>query len=417
MKKRSSMKPQLTDALRRRPSALPCTVLIPLLLIGSFRPAAARELMRGTPEEVGMSGEQLKRVDDVIGEAIEQGQVPGVVLLVGRKGKVVVERVFGFKSLAPQEAPMTLDTIFDMASLTKVMATATSVMTLVEQGKLALTDSVVDYLPEFGNQGKGEITVQDLLVHYSGLRPDLDLDEPWEGYETAIALAFEEQLVAPPGERFIYSDINYLVLGELVRSLSGLSLDEYAKRAVFDPLGMRHTFFNPPEAVWSRIAPTEEREGVMLRGRVHDPTAARMGGVAGHAGLFSSAEDLAIFAQMILNGGTYGNSRVLSPLGVRQMVRNHSPAGDSNQRGYGFDIDSRNSSPRGDLFPRGSFGHTGFTGSSLWIDPSTETFVILLTSRLHPDGTGDAVPLRKRVASVVAASILDLEEHSEEKQD
>ncbi len=361
----------------------------------------------GRAESADLSAQRLSRVDAVIERAIREGAAPGAVLLVGRNQAIAYEKVYGDRAREPEVEPMTVDTVFDMASLTKVMATAVSIMILVERGEVSLSDRAVNYLPEFEAHEKGEITLLQLLTHYSGLRPDVDLDNDWSGYDTAIRLACEEKLAAPPGERFIYSDINYFVLSEIVRRVTGRPIDQFSREEIFEPLGMNDTRFNPPPEWRPRIAPSEPRNGKMLRGEVHDPTSSRMGGVAGHAGLFSTARDTAIFAQLMLNGGIIGKVRLLSPLSVRLMTANQAPPGMQEWRGLGFDIRSRFSSNRGDLFPVGSFGHTGFTGTSLWIDPVTETYVVLMTSRLHPDGKGNVVTLRKRVASVVASSILD----------
>ncbi len=398
----------------RRLTGLPILAIWAALgLAGCVEPVTSRRggpsapMETAAPEQEGFSTERLSRLDGVIQRAIREGAAPGAVVLVGRHGRVVYEKAFGERARVPESEEMTLDTLFDMASLTKVMATATSTLVLVEQGELSLSDPVVRYLPEFEAHGKEVLTLMQLLTHYSGLRPDLDLDTDWTGYETAIHMACDEKLVAEPGSQFIYSDINYLVLSEIVHRVSGVTIDRFSEREVFRPLGMHDTRFNPPAEWVPRIAPTEPREGRMLRGEVHDPTASRMGGIAGHAGLFSTARDTARFAQFILNGGSYGEARVLSPLGVRQMTSNQAPPALGEWRGLGFDMRSRFSSNRGDLFPVGSFGHTGFTGTSLWIDPVTETFVVSMTSRLHPGGEGNVVPLRKRLASVVAGAILD----------
>ena len=379
--------------------------LIFLLLLN---PLQAQVLSSGRAEDVGMSSERLARLDEVLDTSITEKETPGAVLLVARRGKVVYRKALGRRALIPRREAMTLETVFDVASLTKVLATAPSILILVEEGKVSLTDRVSKYLPRFAQNGKDPITVVQLLTHYSGLRPDLDLDEPWEGYETALELAFQEKPIAPPGERFIYSDINYIVLAEIVREVSGQYLNEFSAQRIFSALGMTKTRFLPPPQVHDQIAPTDFRDGRLLRGVVHDPSTARMGGVAGHAGVFSTVEDTAIYAQMILNGGRYNGVRILSPLSVLQMSTPQSPVGASDWRGLGFDIRTPFSGPRGDLFPVGSFGHTGFTGTSLWIDPFSEVFVILFTNRVHPDGEGNVISLRKRVASVVAASIMDL---------
>lgn len=344
----------------------------------------------------------LDQVDSIINQAIADGNIPGAVLIVGHNGKVVYRKAYGNRSLEPRRAPMTLDTIFDMASLTKVIATTTAVMQLVEQGKVRLNDPVAKYLPEFGQNAKEDITVRQLLTHYSGMAPDLDLATPWEGKNTAYQLAFVEPPETTPGSGFVYSDINFIVLGALVEKVSGEALDAYTQRHIFVPLKMLHTRYLPPAAWRAKIAPTQYDEGNhMLWGVVHDPTARRMGGVAGHAGLFSTGDDLAKFAQALLDGG----DGILSHLAVAKMTSPETPPSAPVLRGFGWDIDSPFSSNRGDLLPVGSFGHTGFTGTSLWIDPTTKTYIILLTNSVHPRGRGNAIGLRVKVATEIAAAL------------
>jgi uncharacterized protein YbbC (DUF1343 family)/CubicO group peptidase (beta-lactamase class C family) len=350
--------------------------------------------------------ERLAPVDGIVRDAMRRGEIPGAVVIVGTREKVVYLRAFGYRSLIPRRLPMKEDTIFDIASLTKVVATTTAVMQLMEKGKLRLEDPVARYWPEFSANGKSDITVRELLTHYSGLRPDLDPGQPDNpGYAGAIKMISGETPIAPPGTRFIYSDINFEALGELVRRISGEPLDTYCRDHIFSPLGMKNTSFRPPRSWRSRIAPTIWRQGTMLRGKVQDPTARRMGGVAGHSGLFSSAGDLALFARMLLNSGTLKGKHILSALSVEKMTAPQSPPGKAVLRGLGWDIDSPFSSPRGQLYPVGSYGHTGFTGTSIWIDPVSGTFVIILTSRIHPDGGGDAVQLRSRIATAIAAAL------------
>ncbi|MFZ0437995.1 MAG: serine hydrolase domain-containing protein, partial [Candidatus Sulfotelmatobacter sp.] len=349
---------------------------------------------------------RLTAVDTVIQNAISDGSIPGAVLVVGHDGQVIYRKAYGSRSLEPRREPMTLDTIFDLASLTKVIVTTTAVMQLVEQGKVRLNDPVAKYLPEFAQNGKADITVRQLLTHYSGLEPDLDLKTAWEGKETAYRMAFAETPQDAPGSKFAYSDINFIVLGALVERVSGETLDEYAARHIFVPLKMMHTRFVPPLALragWiGKIAPTQYDENEhMLRGVVHDPTARRMGGVAGQAGLFSTGDDLAKFAQALLNGG----GGILSALSVQKMTRPEQPPSAPVLRGFGWDIDSPFSSNRGDLLPVGGFGHTGFTGTSMWIDPTTQTYIILLTNAVHPRGKGNAIALRSKVATAVAAAL------------
>jgi uncharacterized protein YbbC (DUF1343 family)/CubicO group peptidase (beta-lactamase class C family) len=345
---------------------------------------------------------RLNNVDGVIEQAIQDGSIPGAVLVVGHNGHVIYRKAYGNRALEPRREPMTLDTIFDLASLTKVIATTTAVMQLVEQGKVRLNDPVAKYLPEFAQNGKDDVTIRQLLTHYSGLAPDLDLKAPWEGKETAYRMGFAETPADPPGSRFSYSDINFIVLGALVERVSGESLDEYCQRHIFLPLKMSHTRFLPPAAWRAKIAPTQYDENEhMLRGVVHDPTARRMGGVAGHAGLFSTADDLAKFAQALLNG----SGGILSPISIEKMTQPEQPPSAPVLRGFGWDIDSPFSSNRGDLLPIGSYGHTGFTGTSLWIDPTTQTYIILLTNAVHPRGKGTAIALRSKVATAVAAAL------------
>jgi uncharacterized protein YbbC (DUF1343 family)/CubicO group peptidase (beta-lactamase class C family) len=323
------------------------------------------------------------------------------VLLVGHDKHVIYRKAYGERSLEPTRSAMTLDTIFDLASLTKVVATTTAVMQLVDQGKVRLNDPVVKYIPEFGQNGKADITLRDLLTHYSGLEPDFDLNPPWNGRDAGLRLAFSAVPIAPPETRFIYSDTNFIVLGALVERVSGILLDAYCSQNIFAPLGMTHTRFLPPRDWLPQIAPTEYDENrQMLHGVVHDPRSRRMGGVAGHAGVFSTADDLAKFAQILLAGG----GPVLSRAAVEKMTSPQQPPHASTMRGFGWDIDSPFSSNRGEFLPVGSFGHTGFTGTSLWIDPTTSTYIILLTNAVHPSGHNSAtVSLRARVATAVAA--------------
>jgi len=382
-------------------------------------PSPATPEAAGQARPAGVDSARLKLADAAIEQAITAKQIPGAVLLVGRGDRVLYQKAYGMRALLPQAEPMTLDTVFDMASVTKVVATTTSVMMLVEDGKIRLNDRVATFIPDFGRYGKSEITVRQLLTHVSGLRPDLDLgDDSWRGYEEAIRRACEEVPTSPPGQRLVYSDINFFLLADIVARVSGMPFDRFVQERLAVPLGMRDTMFNPPEALRPRIAPTEmctpygwpcEGPGqIMLRGIVHDPTARRMGGVAGHAGLFSTAADLSRYCRMVLGGGALGTTRILSPMTVLKMTSPATPAGMANVRAFGWDLDSSYSSNRGELFPIGSFGHTGWTGTSVWMDPVTKTYVILLTNRVHPDGKGDAGPARARVATVVASALRQL---------
>ncbi len=386
-------------------------------------PPANARAAAAAPRSAAADPARLAAVDAVIERAIADKQIPGAVLLVGRGPDVLYQKAYGNRALVPQREAMTLDTVFDLASVTKVVATTTSVMILMEEGRIRLNDRVATFIPDFGRHGKGNITIRHLLTHVSGLRPDLDLaDDSWRSSEEAIRRACEEVPTSAPGERLVYSDINFFLLADIVSRVSGMPFDRFVQERVAAPLGMTDTMFNPPAALRARIAPTElctpygwpcqGPNQVMLRGVVHDPTARRMGGVAGHAGLFSTAADLSRFCRMVLGGGALGSVRILSPLTVLKMTSQATPAAMANVRGLGWDIDSSYSSNRGELLPVGSFGHTGWTGTSVWMDPVTKTYVILLSNRVHPDGKGDATPVRARVATVVAAALRKLPDES-----
>jgi uncharacterized protein YbbC (DUF1343 family)/CubicO group peptidase (beta-lactamase class C family) len=391
-------------------------VMIGLLALA---PALARAgLPEAPPASLGFDGDRLERIDASIEQAIASGQIPGAVVVVGRRGKIALVRAVGRRAIEPASEPMTRDTIFDMASLTKPIATATSVMILIDEGKLGVGDRISRLLPEFANHGKGPITVEQLLRHRAGFVPDNPLNDYQQGADQAWRRIAEFDLMSPPGEQFRYSDVGFLVLGRLVERRSGQRLDVFAHEKIFKPLGMADAHFRPIDAQGhttsripaDRIAPTERDKpgGQMLRGAVHDPRSRALGGVAGHAGLFATADALAIYAQMLLNGGVGPNGRrILSPLAVRRMIDSAAtPPGQ--RRGLGWDIETSFSAPRGSLFGPTSFGHTGFTGTSLWIDPETESFVVILTSRLHPDGKKAApTALRAEVATLVAAAITD----------
>ena len=343
----------------------------------------------------------FKSVDAVIENAVAEHNVPGAVLIVGHNGKILHRKAFGSRSLEPTHEAMTVDTIFDLASLTKCIATTTSIMQLVQQGRIRLADSVATYLPDFAQNGKKDITIRDLMTHYSGLPPDLDLKVAWSGHQAAYQMAMREKPTNPPGSRFVYSDINFETLGFIVEKLTGQSLNEYASQKIFAPLGMRDTRFLPPSDWEPRIAPTQfDEQGHMLRGVVHDPTARRMGGVAGHAGLFSTADDLAKFAEELLSGNT-----ILSRSAVEKMSTPQQPPNATPLRGLGWDIDSPFSTNRGEFLPVGSFGHTGFTGTSLWIDPVTDTYIVLLTNAVHPHGSKGTTALRSKVATAVVQTL------------
>ncbi len=352
--------------------------------------------------QVKAQNSESQQIDRIVEAGIAAKKFPGAVVIAGHNGHVIFHKAYGNKSLTPLE-PMTEDTIFDLASLTKVLATAPSVMQLYEQGRFRLNDPVALYLPEFAANGKQDITIRQLLTHYSGLPPDVSLDDPWTGKEEGLRRAFAAVPVTAPGVQFRYSDINFILLGALVEKLSGLTLDQYQQQHLAQPLLLQHTRFLPPESWREGIAPTQYDNGVMLRGVVHDPTSRRMGGVAGHAGLFSTAGEVAIYAQNLLDRLAGRPSHFpLRQLTLQKMTTPGQPATATALRGLGWDIESPFSSNRGELFPVGSFGHTGFTGTSVWMDPSSDTYVVFMSNAVYPNGPTGINAIRGSVATVVA---------------
>ncbi|HEX8564683.1 MAG TPA: exo-beta-N-acetylmuramidase NamZ domain-containing protein [Pyrinomonadaceae bacterium] len=402
-----------------------------------FAFANAQGLPLAAPQTVGMSAEKLKLIDVEIEKAIADKKTPGAVVIIGHKGKIVYRKAFGNRALVPTVEKMTVDTIFDAASLTKPISTATSIMILLERGQLRLSDRIEQFIPELKGKDSGRVTIQQLLTHTSGYQPDFDLREKWTGNEGMLKALEKEPLRQPAGTRFVYSDIGFIVLGEIVNRISGKrGIPNFGRENIFQKMKMKDSNFTPtfiisgitndetfPEKeIIARIAPTEniknqqsylggQFEGKdgdkILRGLVHDPTAYRMNGVAGHAGLFSTADDLARYCQMILNGGTLDNVRVLSANTVALMTKPYVVSETGATRGLGWDMNTSFSGNRGELFPLGSFGHTGFTGTGVWIDPVSQTFVVFMSNRVHPDGKGDVSPIRNKVATIAASAIND----------
>ncbi|MDQ6788371.1 MAG: beta-lactamase family protein, partial [Acidobacteriota bacterium] len=397
-------------------------------LCSSVVTISGQGLPLAAPQTVGMLAEKLNLIDALVEKDINDKKLPGAVVLVGHKGKIVFRSAYGNRALIPQVEKMTVDTIFDIASLTKVVATTTSVMILVERGQIRLSDTIGKFIPEIQDENVKKVTIQQLLTHTSGFAPDFDLREKWTGRDGMLAALYKEKLRQPAGTRFVYSDINFITLGEIVRRVRQQTFEGFAYFDFFKPLKMDDTKFvnaflddktisqiqdfsckpiNEPFCISkeqsTRIAPTENIKGQqsylggtfdgndgdqILRGKVHDPTAYRMGGIAGHAGLFSTGDDLARFCQMLLNGGILDGKRILSAQTVARMTAPIVVSEDGSTRGLGWDINTAFSSNRGELFPLGSFGHTGFTGTSIWIDRVSQTFVVFLSNRVHPDGKG-----------------------------
>ncbi|MGA7613919.1 MAG: exo-beta-N-acetylmuramidase NamZ domain-containing protein [Thermoanaerobaculia bacterium] len=348
--------------------------------------------------------DRLAIIDATVQRAMADHRIIGGIFHLEHEGQVY-EKVYGLKAVVPEPEPLTRDTIYDMASLTKVMATTPSIMILYDQGRIDLDAPVFRYIPEFRHEGRDKITVRQLLTHTSGLRPDLTLTDWWSGYQTGIALAVKEVPTQAPGTKFVYSDINFELLGEIVARVSGVPLNDFAAKMIYEPLGMTDTGFLPRASKRNRIAPTQyDERGKMLLGVVHDPTSRRMGGIAGHAGLFTTADDLAKYARMFLGYGELNGVRILQPQTVRLMTSIQTPPGMTTERGLGWDINTSFSRPRGG-FPTGSYGHTGWTGPMLWIDPSSHSFYFFLTNRVHPNGEGSVIQLQRSLGRLASEAI------------
>ncbi|MGC4002971.1 MAG: serine hydrolase domain-containing protein [Pirellulales bacterium] len=385
--------------------AMVLTAPVPRAAASDAVPAAPLPVV--APAQAGLRAERFAAIDELVAQGIRDRKLPGAVVLVGHRGQLVHRRAYGQRRVLPEAEAreMTLDTVFDLASLTKPIATATSIHRLIEQGKLELEAPVARYLPDFAASGKEGITIRHLLLHTSGLIPDNPIADyalgPQKAWENLIAI----KPVSPLGEKFKYSDVNFLILGKLVETVSGQPLDKFAREQIFAPLAMQDTGYNPDKTLLPRIAPTEKRGDSWITGFVHDPRAFALGGVAGHAGLFSTADDLAIYAQTLLQKGEFRGKRILTPESVARMTAPHEVPG--GLRTCGWDNRSAFSGNRGTHLSDRAFGHGGFTGTGIWIDPQLELFVIFLSSRLHPSGDGAVNPLIGKVCDAAAESLGD----------
>ena len=373
-------------------------------VFGQDRTEQRMRLSRAEPDTVGMRADHLQRIDTIAAEGLRRKLMPGCVVLLARDQKVVFLKAYGSRQLKPTVEPMTVDTVFDMASITKPTATATSVMKLIEQGKIELTAPVSKYIPQFAANGKGEVTILQLLTHQAGLIPDNSIKDYNDGPDEAFKRIYNLKFYTPPGKKFVYTDVGFILLADLVKRVSGLDVNEFSKQHIFGPLGMRETGYLPAPPLRKRAALTEQRNGEWMRGEVHDPRAFRLGGVAGHAGLFSTAQDIAVYAAMMKNGGQLNGVRILKASTVRQMTSAYRIA-DGNQRGLGWDKQSGFSYNKGDLMSASAFGHGGFTGTVLWMDPQSDLTFVFLSNRVHPNGKGSVNRLAARIATVAAASI------------
>ncbi len=349
----------------------------------------------------------LARIDDVVEQEIQAGHFPGAVVLVGQGKKILYWKAFGLEVAEPFQEPMRKDTLFDMASLTKPIATAASILILVDRGRLDPNDYVRDYLPAFACNGKEEARIRHLLTHTSGLPAYTDANDlksrhgspcPDKVIEKICSLNAQSE----PGLEFRYSCLGYLTLAEIVRVVTGQSIDEFSHAHLFMRLGMRHTRFNPPASWRSEIAATQIVDGELLRGGVHDPLARLMAGASGNAGLFSTASDLSIYCRMLLRGGSWKGKKVLSSAAVEMLTTSQ-----SHGRAYGFDVSSSYSWVKGPHASPSAFCHTGYTGTSFVCDPATDAYLIILTNRAHPHDKGACKPVRQKIAEIVFAPHAD----------
>ncbi len=404
--------------------------LLILTILVACSPLHREGIRRMSPARAGMDAQRLALIDSTAEAAIAAGDVPGAVIGVVREDALVYEKAFGNKALVPEIAPMTTETLFDLASVSKCVSTTIAIMQLVEKGQLRLVDPVARYIPEFkpwedpNTHEQVQITIQDLLTHSSGLVPSLPnvpgfVQEHGENCPDALMnwIATEAGRNFRPRTRQLYSCLNFITLQYILEQVTGERLCDYAQKHIFDVLGLRHTTYFPlyegasdRASLSSLCAPTEQLpDGHVLQAEVHDPTARLVnGGNSGNAGVFSTVEDLAILSACLLNEGSWNGHRILSPLTVRQMFRIPETNAPEVARALGWDTYSLSPYTCGDIFnPASVRGHTGYTGTSLILDLETRTAVIILTNRVHPADSGSATRLRSTVASIVASAITD----------
>ncbi|HUU16170.1 MAG TPA: serine hydrolase domain-containing protein [Sedimentisphaerales bacterium] len=357
------------------------------------------------PVQKEICEQRFSRIENVIEEEIEKGNFPGAVVLVGKQSDILYWQAFGNEVIEPFEETINGNTIFDLASLAKPIATATSIMILKDRKALDLDDYVGAYLPAFACNGKEEVRIKHLLSHTSGLPAYTNANKLKEQFgspcpDEVIEKIYKLEAVSKPGEEFRYSCLGYITLAKIVETVSGKSISDFSRENIFIRLGMKHTAYTPPDSWEEDIAATEIVDGQLLRGAVHDPLAKLMGGISGNAGLFSNAYDLSIYCRMLLNEGVWNGTRVLSPEAVAMLTTSQAYG-----RAYGFDVNSSYSSVKGTYAPKKAFCHTGYTGTSIVCDPVSGTFVIILTNRVHPSDEGTAKPVRSKVADIVFSSL------------
>ncbi|HEY8881709.1 MAG TPA: serine hydrolase domain-containing protein [Roseateles sp.] len=369
--------------------------------------AALLALLAACAHRPALAPAPLAEADAAVERFIAQGALPGATVWIERVGHGSHHRAYGQRAIEPLPEPLDEATVFDAASLTKPVVTATLVQLLRERGQLDVEAPLQRYLPDCGGADKAGITLRLLLTHSSGLPAGLPRNGAgdWAGRDDALRIACGLPLAAAPGAQFRYSDVNFILLGLIVERVGGTTLDRLAERLIFQPLGMQDSGYLPLRRMdAARIAPTEKLpDGQVLRGEVHDPTARKMGGVAGHAGLFTTTTDLARFARMLLAGGVAEDGRrLLSPQSVALLTMPQSPTALAEQRGMGWDIASPFARPRGSLYGATSFGHTGFTGCAVWLDPASRSFFVLLSNRVHPTAATNVLPLYGELGTLAA---------------
>ena len=353
------------------------------------------------PESKEEPRQRFAEIDQVVKEEIAKGNFPGAVVLVGKEDDIVYWQAFGNKIIDPCEEQTDINTIFDLASMTKPIATATSIMILRDRKAISLDDNVGKYLPAFACKGKEEARIEHLLTHTSGLPAYTNAAELKEQFgspcpDKVIEKICSFEATSKPGEEFRYSCLGYIILAKIVETISGQNIGDFSKENVFNPLGMKHTSFNPPDSWKQNIAATEVIDGVPLRGVVHDPLARLRAGLSGNAGLFSNAYDLSIYCRMLLNGGKLNGKRILSPESVKLLTTAR-----SHGRACGFDVNSAYAWVKGSYAPEVAFCHTGYTGTSIVCDPVSKTYIIILTNRVHPKDDGTTKAVRTKVADIV----------------
>ena len=380
----------------------PIRIIMSLLVVMIYISTGCQ---RVKPVQIEIAKPDFSRIDNIVEEEIEQGNFPGAVVLIGKQDDILYWKAFGNEVIEPYEEAIDRNTVFDLASLTKPIATATSIMVLNDRKVIEFEDYVGKYLPDFACNGKEEVQIKHLLTHTSGLPAYTNAAKLQEQFGSPCPEKLIEKIcgleaVSKPGEKFRYSCLGYITLAKIAEKITGKNIDDFSRENIFTPLGMKNTTYNPPASLQKDIAATQIVEEKLLRGTVHDPLAKLMAGISGNAGLFSNAYDLSIYCRMLLNDGILDGRRILSPEAVSMLTN-----AQINGRAFGFDVNSSYSWVKGSYTSEKAFCHTGYTGTSIVCDPASEVFVIILTNRVHPNDKGAAKPVRTKVADIVFSSL------------